>query len=265
MIKFHVIIPIYNTPKEDLVKCISSVVKATALSDVDTTIYMIDDASDPEYSAEIATWSKDNLKYHRLDVNSGGLFCTRLNAIKIVNPDPEDWLFWVDSDDRVSADYFTEAVNTIIDYPEVDMLDSRLHEMIHEIDGEYLGSKIWYQNTDRLKLMSNRDMVASRGYKAKLFKYAEDYRHLNCFMGEDKLHNLILLPYVNCIRPFKGTYYYIVKPKIQDNWQFDDEVYKSGKLKLIGLIEEFFKSNRGHFFYEYYLNNWKPVHDKLKS
>ena len=94
--KLSIIVCVYNTPREYLEKCLSSLTRST-LSLGEYEICMVDDGSDSDYRD---TAEKYGAKYTRHE--NRGILYSRLRGIEIAEG---DYIAFVDSDDTVSVNY----------------------------------------------------------------------------------------------------------------------------------------------------------------
>lgn len=106
MLKYSVIVPVYNTEKY-LDRCISSIVSQ---SFEDYELILVDDGSQDGCSGICDNWARKNEHITVIHQENGGLPVARNSGLDVAIG---DYVLFVDSDDYVTEDYFEkfERVN----------------------------------------------------------------------------------------------------------------------------------------------------------
>ena len=146
-----VIIPVYNTPLEDLKRCLDSIDSQTFK---DYTVYIIDDGSGEVTHKWLDTYvtDKDNFKVRH--VVNGGVSKARNLGIEISN---SKYFTFLDADDMVS-DKFLEEAFTLIEENDLDLIVGGYREIC---DGKVLRVRSSLENlkiyeNDTLKLFLDK-------------------------------------------------------------------------------------------------------------
>lgn len=102
-----IIIPVYNTPKEDLERCLNSILRQTFQS---YNVYIIDDGSREETKYYLDNYVKDKQNFQVKHIENGGVS----NARNIgINSSHSKYIAFVDADDTVLETFLEEAYNLI--------------------------------------------------------------------------------------------------------------------------------------------------------
>jgi len=108
-----IIIPVYNTPKKDLERCLNSVLNQTFK---DFVVYIIDDGSDNYTKDFLDNYVKDKSKFIVKHIPNGGVSNARNLGIDISN---NEYITFVDADDTLTEKFLEEsydlAVNNKLD------------------------------------------------------------------------------------------------------------------------------------------------------
>ena len=110
-----IIIAIYNTPLNDLERCLNSIKDQTYKK---WNAILIDDGSNEETREWLDTWSKNNNKFKVYHKKNEGVSAARNYGLKISK---SDYIMFCDSDDTITSNCFEEAI-TIIKKHDVDMV-----------------------------------------------------------------------------------------------------------------------------------------------
>lgn len=114
-----VIIPVYNTPKDKLVHCMSSVINQT-YSDLE--IIIVDDGSEKNIAEETDEYAKKDKRITVVHTKNSGLSLARANGI---SASTGDYIFFIDSDDVISLNAI-ECLAEAIQSTESDLALGRL-------------------------------------------------------------------------------------------------------------------------------------------
>ena len=104
-----VIIPVYNTPKEDLKRCLDSISNQTYN---DYIVYIIDDGSNQETKAYLDEYVYDKNKIKLYHIENGGVSHARNTGIELSN---NEYITFVDADDTVTPNFLEEAHQMMIE------------------------------------------------------------------------------------------------------------------------------------------------------
>ena len=105
-----VIIPVYNTPINDLKRCFDSVLKQTY---TDYKVYIIDDGSNEETKKFIDIYAKDKSNFYVKHIVNGGASAARNIGL---NLSKSEYVTFVDSDDTVKRGFLNQAIKYIEKY-----------------------------------------------------------------------------------------------------------------------------------------------------
>lgn len=100
-----VIIPGYNNPKDNWLRCVESVLGAIGLEDA---VYVVDDGSSPRFRVDPSWWSDNRLTV--LSKRNGGLSDARNYAFKYVRT---KYVAFVDSDDYVNVSAYSRSIERL--------------------------------------------------------------------------------------------------------------------------------------------------------
>lgn len=104
-----IVVPVYNTPIEDLERCFNSILKQTYK---DYKVYIIDDGSKESVKKFIDIYSKDKPNFKVKHIINGGVS----NARNIgINLSKDEYITFVDSDDTIEKNFLKEAIKILED------------------------------------------------------------------------------------------------------------------------------------------------------
>ena len=104
-----IIIPVYNTPLDDLERCLNSILEQEYK---DYKVYIIDDGSNKETKDFLDNYIKDKEKFYIKHIKNGGVSNARNVGIEISN---SKYLTFIDSDDTITKEFFKEAIEIMED------------------------------------------------------------------------------------------------------------------------------------------------------
>ena len=102
-----IIIPIYNTPIEDLERCFNSIIKQTYSN---YNVYVIDDGSDNCTKEYLDNYVYKNMNFTVKHINNSGVSTARNVGLEISN---SPYVTFVDGDDTLESDFLEEALNIL--------------------------------------------------------------------------------------------------------------------------------------------------------
>ncbi len=102
-----IIIPVYNTPVEDLERCLNSILNQTYQNYL---VYIIDDGSKEETRSYLDDFSNGKEKFIVKHIENGGVGNARNTGINISN---NKYIAFVDADDTVTENFLQEAYDFI--------------------------------------------------------------------------------------------------------------------------------------------------------
>lgn len=102
-----IIIPIYNTPQEDLERCFNSIINQKYKN---INVYLIDDGSNNRTATFLDSFVCKNANFKILHKKNGGVSSARNVGLSIAK---SDYIAFIDADDTISANFLTEAMNII--------------------------------------------------------------------------------------------------------------------------------------------------------
>ena len=105
-----IIVPVYNTPIEDLERCFNSILNQ---SFKDYKVFIIDDGSKDKIRIYLDDVSKDKDNFIVKHISNGGVSNARNIGIEISD---SEYITFVDSDDTLEDNFLLESYNLINDY-----------------------------------------------------------------------------------------------------------------------------------------------------
>ena len=246
-----VIIPVYNTPLNDLERCLNSVLNQTFTN---YKVYIIDDGSNIETKEYLDKFVSDKLSFIVKHIPNGGVSNARNLGIDISN---SKYIAFVDADDTLEKNFFSEAYE-LIESNNLDLIIGGYNEIrnneIVKIRVSEPGLFI-YENEDIVrfldKLLSGKTNDTNKEIKdcptgriyTRLFK-RESINNLrfnpSVHMSED---TLFMIDYTNQAKRIGITdrvwYNYYINDYSVSNGIIEDE-YKKNKLRndIDGFIKE---------------------------
>ena len=100
-----IIVPVYNTPRSDLERCLNSILKQTFNN---YKVYIIDDGSNDETKEYLDDYVKDKNNFIVKHISNNGVSNARNLGIDISN---SKYIAFVDADDTVESTFLEEAYN----------------------------------------------------------------------------------------------------------------------------------------------------------
>lgn len=227
-----VIIPVYNTPLEDLKRCLDSIDSQTFK---DYIVYIIDDGSDEVTHKWLDNYvtDKDNFKVRH--VVNGGVSKARNLGIEISN---SKYFTFLDADDMVS-DKFLEEAFTLIEENDLDLIVGGYREIC---DGKVLRVRSSLENlkiyeNDTLKLFLDK-LISS--------KVQEDNKEIGS-------------------APLGRIYTRLYRRSVLGNLRFREDVFMSEDtlymIELMNLVKRVGLTSL--VWYDYYLNSYSISNKKL--
>ena len=117
-----IIIPVYNTPINDLIRCFKSIKNQTYTNYL---VYIIDDGSNNNTKEFLDNYSKQNKQFIIKHINNKGVSHARNIGIDISN---NEYLVFIDSDDTINENFLKEAYQ-IIEENNLDLLIGGYNEI----------------------------------------------------------------------------------------------------------------------------------------
>ena len=105
-----IIIPVYNTPNDDLKRCFDSILKQ---SYTDYKVYVIDDGSSEETKKFIDIYAKDKKNFYVRHIVNGGVSAARNVGLSLSK---SEYITFVDSDDTIEKNFLKQAIKYIEKY-----------------------------------------------------------------------------------------------------------------------------------------------------
>ena len=102
-----IIIPVYNTPKLDLERCLNSIINQTYS---DYKVYIIDDGSNDNIKNYLDDYVKDKDNFIVKHINNNGVSNARNVGIEISN---SKYITFIDADDTIENNFLLEAYELI--------------------------------------------------------------------------------------------------------------------------------------------------------
>ena len=238
-----IIIPVYNTPIDDLERCLNSILIQTYNNYL---VYIIDDGSNIETKTFLDNYATGKNNFIVKHIENGGVSNARNYGIEISN---SKYLAFVDADDTLEKDFLKEAYE-IIEENNLDLIIGGYNEIvnneirkvrlsmpgIHIYEGENINNffeKLLSSKTNEYNKEIG-DCPTGRIY-TRLFK-RESLKNLrfntNIHMSED---TLFMIEYMACVTKIG------VVDKVWYNYFINEYSISNGtkKEKLIKNIEGF--------------------------
>jgi len=120
-----IIIPVYNTPIEDLERCLNSILRQTFKN---YKVYIIDDGSNNETKNYLDNYAKDKSNFIIKHIKNGGVSNARNMGIEISN---SKYICFVDADDTITKHFLEEAYE-LITKNNLDLIIGGYNEIIND-------------------------------------------------------------------------------------------------------------------------------------
>ena len=244
-----IIIPVYNTPINDLKRCLNSIYLQEYK---DYKAYIIDDGSKDEVKLFLDKYIKDKPNFYLKHIQNSGISNARNVGLELSN---SKYIAFVDSDDTIEKNFLKEAIK-LIKENDLDLViggynqikDNKIIKTRKSSNGLFIYTK---NNIPPIfdKLLStklketNKEVLSSplgRVY-TKLFKresIKDKYFNTNVKMSEDTLFLIDVLPTLNRVGLIDKVWYNYYdnsystvndkdyKKKLKNIYSFVEEVYK---------------------------------------
>lgn len=119
-----IIIPVYNTPIDDLKRCFNSIINQSYNNYI---VYVIDDGSNLETKDFLDEFALNNNKFKVYHTINKGVSYARNLGIDISN---NEYITFIDSDDTVEKDFLYEAIKYIKEY-NLDVIIGGYNEIVN--------------------------------------------------------------------------------------------------------------------------------------
>lgn len=206
---FSIIIPVYNTPSEQLKASINSCINQT-YSDIE--IIIINDGSNQECLDVLETYAAKDKRIILINGDKGGVSRARNKGLESAT---KKYILFLDSDDIFdinTCQYITENLpegNTLLAW-DFDVFTGKINdnkpktqiEIKTELSNSELKEKV-------LDLKSGFDVIRCKLYETEIIKTHGIKFCPELTQGEDIIFNMDYFPYVkNCIKINKILYHY---------------------------------------------------------
>ncbi len=102
-----IVIPVYNTPNKDLIRCLESIKNQ---SYTNYQVYIIDDGSKKETATILDEYSSNNPQFHTIHIPNGGVSHARNIGLQYSQ---SEYITFVDSDDEVEPNFLKESLELL--------------------------------------------------------------------------------------------------------------------------------------------------------
>ena len=119
-----IIIPVYNTPLNDLERCLNSILNQTSKN---FTVYIIDDGSNEDTKNYLDNYAKDKNNLIVTHIPNGGVSNARNLGLDL---SPNDYIAFVDADDTISENFVRESY-TLIKENDLDLIIGGYNEIVN--------------------------------------------------------------------------------------------------------------------------------------
>lgn len=206
---FSIIIPVYNTPKEQLAAALDSCINQT-YSDIE--IIIINDGSNQECLDVLETYAAKDKRIILINGDKGGVSQARNKGLESAT---KKYILFLDSDDLLDVDacqYITENLpdkNTLLAW-DFDVFTGKINdnkpktqiEIKTELSNSELKKKV-------LDLKSGFDVIRCKLYESEIIKKYNIQFCPELTQGEDIIFNMDYFLHVkNCIKINKILYHY---------------------------------------------------------
>lgn len=264
-----IIIPVYNTPLNDLERCLNSVLNQTFNEYI---VYIIDDGSNIETKKYLDNYVKDKNNFIVKHIKNGGVSNARNLGLDISK---NEYITFVDADDTITKDFLKEAYNLIKEH-NLDLIIGGYNELtkneITRVRTSTPGLHIYEEDTLNHffeKLLSGKtnknnkeigDCPTGRIY-TRVFKKVSINNlrfNSNVHMSEDTLFMIDYMKYVKRIGIIDKVWY---------NYYINEYSISNGtkKNKLINNIEGFINEIIKRQNNEYNPNIKKSYEERIKK
>ncbi len=118
-----VIVPVYNTPKIDLLRCLDSIYNSTYKN---IKVYIIDDGSEEKTKIILENYCKNKDNFILKHIKNSGVSSARNYGLNISN---SKYFCFIDSDDTISKNFFEEAY-TLMEKKNLDIIIGGYNEIV---------------------------------------------------------------------------------------------------------------------------------------
>ncbi|MFF3023903.1 glycosyltransferase family 2 protein [Gottfriedia sp. NPDC057948] len=273
MTKLSLVIPIYNV-EDYLVECLESInnSKEKLNGKGEIRVLLINDGSSDK-SGEIAKEYAEKFDYEYYEKANGGLSDARNYGLRFVNT---DYVAFLDSDDKVTPNYFLEVFNGINENPDLivfDWLDYFYDNSTRKVKG--------IENQD--DLWSVQPSAWNKIYRTELFndikypvgKIYEDVGTTYKLISKIKKYKYLDSALIYYRKGRKNSILTTISPKINDIYSVLDDTYKyyypeikENKMLSKGLCYQYIKLLLWSNMYrqlKYYKYNFWGFHKKMKE
>ncbi len=206
---FSIIIPVYNTPSEQLKASINSCINQT-YSDIE--IIIINDGSNQECLDVLETYAAKDKRIILINGDKGGVSRARNKGLESAT---KKYILFLDSDDIFdinTCQFIKENLpdkNTLLSW-DFDVFTGKMYDTKLQYKKEV---KTEFSNTELkekvLDLKSGFDVIRCKLYKTEIIKTHGIKFCPELTQGEDIIFNMDYFPYVkNCIKINKILYHY---------------------------------------------------------
>lgn len=238
-----VIVPIYNT-EQYLVKCISSI-QNQSYSNLE--IILVDDGSTDDSGRICDRYEKKDLRIKVIHKENGGIVSARKTGVNVAKG---DYITYVDSDDWIESEMYSEMMKKAIQY-DAEIVSSGLQReyadsAIEEFDNVEPG---FYDRNDIEKVVFPRMIYTGNFYEAginvhiynKIFKSGLVKRYQSALRDEIRIGEdagVVYPCYLNARRIFvlhKSFYHYVLRG---DSCM---GIKKENEIQRLGMLNEYLK------------------------
>lgn len=220
--KFSVVIPVYNTPDDDLIYCLESVKNQTFCN---YEVIIVDDGSKIETKNVLSRYS-DLFKIIEHPTNMG-IVAGRMTGIKHASG---DYVFFLDSDDCLSKDCL-ETFNNIYKKYNPDVILNETPRFVHTIDEDIKPKRLLFpeglipKETVLKEVLSlHMNSIADKITKREFLDFTDKDVDLSIINGEDLQQSVYVVLKAN-------TFYYLHKDVAY--YRFNEEIREYYNVKRL--------------------------------
>ena len=208
--KVSVVVPVYNTEQDMLIKCFDSILSQTYKN---IELVIVDDGSRVETAQICDDYSRTHKDFdiRVLHISNGGVSVARNTGIE---SSTGSYLTFVDADDWVDNDYIEKMYNNIIELDADIALCSRIFEYrTKSVENHFLSHDIVFDKTNKRDLIRKSITTGIAGTWCKLYKRVFIDKHnlrYDCHLRrtQDVIFNLYAFQYAERISYFDYCSYH---------------------------------------------------------
>ena len=252
MIKYSIIIPVYNTKKEQLETCIDSCLKQDYKN---FEIIIVNDGSNTECSNQLKIISKSDKKLILVEKENGGVSSARNTGIKKATA---EYILFLDADDILhpttlsQIDLFLEKTKSdliiwnysfFVEKPNFTTIENKALDLIpHQ---HYTQNEICNKVLD---LKQGFDVIRCKLYKSEIIKKNNLFFNEELTQGEDIIFNMDYFSHIKSADHYFIDLYFYRKDFSSASQSYNKNYSEKIKLFIIELLKRNNDSSQNNFY-----------------